>query len=92
MKSIDSFQHSVGSELGTISYSNCSVTNNCTVKFENGNKMFTYQGWGKANDDAPIDFIFTDKSRKIRNFKVHDEKMDNTFVSDHFMITAEIEI
>ena len=59
---------------------------------ENGNKMCTYQGWGRANDDAPIDFIFTDKSRKISNFKVHNEKMDNTFVSDHFMITAEIEI
>ena len=58
---------------------------------ENGNSMCTYQGWGKDYYEAPIDFIFTNKSTKISNFKVHNYKMDNSFVSDHFMITAEIE-
>ena len=59
---------------------------------ENGNAMCTYQGWGKDFYDAPIDFIFTDKSRKISNYTVHIQKMDNSYVSDHFMITAEIEV
>ena len=58
---------------------------------ENGNSMCTYQGWGKDYYEAPIDFIFTDSTRKITNFKVHNEKMGKSFVSDHFMITAEIE-
>lgn len=59
---------------------------------ENGNKMCTYQGWGKDYYEAPIDFIFTNEASKISNYKVHDYKMDNSFVSDHFMITAEIEL
>ncbi len=59
---------------------------------ENGNIICTYQGWGKGYDNAPIDFIFTDKSVKIGSFKVHNYKMGNSFVSDHFMISAEIEL
>ena len=59
---------------------------------ENGKTIGTFHGWGKDYYDAPIDFIFTDKSRKISNYTVHNHKMDNSFVSDHFMITAEIEI
>jgi endonuclease/exonuclease/phosphatase family metal-dependent hydrolase len=59
---------------------------------ENGNTTNTYHGWGRVNDEPPIDFIFTDKSVKISNYKVHDQKMDKSFVSDHFMITAEVEM
>ncbi len=59
---------------------------------ENGNKTPTYHGWGRVNDDAPIDFIFTDKSSKISNYKVHNEKIGKSFASDHYMITAEIEM
>lgn len=59
---------------------------------ENGNTTATYQGWGKNYYEAPIDFIFTYESTKISNYTVHSEKMDNSFVSDHFMITAEIDI
>ena len=59
---------------------------------ENGNTRTTYQGWGRDYYDAPIDFIFTDSANKISNYTVHDEKWDNSFVSDHFMITAEIEM
>lgn len=59
---------------------------------ENGKTIGTFHGWGKGYDNAPIDFIFTDESRKISNYTVHNHKMDNSFVSDHFMITAEIEI
>ena len=59
---------------------------------ENGNTTNTYHGWGRVNDEPPIDFIFTDKSAKISNYKIHDQKMDKSFVSDHFMITAEVEM
>ena len=59
---------------------------------ENGNKIGTYHGWGKVDETAPIDFIFTDESRKISNYKVHSEKIGKSYVSDHFMITAEVEM
>ncbi len=59
---------------------------------ENGKTTATYHGWGKDYYDVPIDFIFADESVKISNYKVHEEKMDKSFVSDHFMITAELEL
>ncbi len=59
---------------------------------ENGNTTNTYHGWGKVKGEPPIDFIFTEGTRKISNYKVHDQKMDKSFVSDHFMITAEVEM
>ncbi len=58
---------------------------------ENGKTTTTYQGWGKDYYEAPIDFIFTYKSAQISNYTVHNQKMDGSFVSDHFMITAELE-
>lgn len=59
---------------------------------ENGKTIGTFHGWGKGYDNAPIDFIFTDKSKKISNYTVHNQKIDGSFVSDHFMITAEVEM
>ncbi len=59
---------------------------------ENGKAIGTYQGWGKDPYDAPIDFIFADDTLKIKSYIVHEEKQDNSYVSDHFMITAEVEI
>ena len=59
---------------------------------ENGKKMTTYHGWGEDLYDAPIDFIFTNNGFAIKDYKVHNEKVDNSYVSDHFMITAELEI
>lgn len=59
---------------------------------ENGNVTNTYHGWGEVSGEPPIDFIFTDKSRKISNYTVHNYKMDDSFVSDHFMITAEVKV
>ncbi len=59
---------------------------------ENGKTIGTFHDWGKGYDNAPIDFIFTDKSKKISNYTVHNQKIDGSFVSDHFMITAEVEM
>ena len=57
-----------------------------------GKTNTTYQGWGKDYYEAPIDFIFTNEASKISNYTVHNYKMDDSFVSDHFMITAEVEV
>lgn len=59
---------------------------------ENGKTTPTYHGWGEDYYDAPIDFIFADESFNIKDYKVHNEKIDDSYVSDHFMITAEMEI
>ena len=59
---------------------------------ENGKMNATYHGWGKILEDKPIDYIFADKGLTVKNYTVHDEKWDNSYVSDHFMITAEIEM
>lgn len=58
----------------------------------NGDSQFTYNDWGENEDDRPIDFIFVNNGFTYKNYKVHTEKMDNSYVSDHFMITAELEI
>lgn len=59
---------------------------------DNGNTNPTYHGWGKDFYEAPIDFIFIEKDVTVKKYTVHDEKWDNSYVSDHFMITAEIEV
>lgn len=58
---------------------------------ENGKVTATYHGWGEIQHDAPIDFIFADNSFTVKDYAVHNEKWDNSYVSDHFMITAELE-
>lgn len=58
---------------------------------ENGDKIATYHGWTGNKEDTPIDFIFADDTMKIKSYNVQNEKVGNSFVSDHYMITAEIE-
>ena len=60
--------------------------------FENGDKIATFHGWTGNKEDAPIDFIFADDTMKIKSYNVQNEKVGNSFASDHYMITAEIEI
>ncbi len=59
---------------------------------ENGKMTATYHGWGDILEDKPIDFIFVSKDVTVKDYAVQDEKWDNSYVSDHFMITAEIEM
>lgn len=59
---------------------------------ENSKTTATYHGWGENFNDRPIDFVFADNSLIIKDYAVHDEKWDNSYVSDHFMITAELEL
>lgn len=58
----------------------------------NDKNTLTYHGWGMFDYLGPIDFIFADDTVKIKNYKVHEEKQDNSYASDHFMITAELEM
>lgn len=65
--------------------------NACNTNDEKKNTL-TYHGWGVFDYLGPIDFIFADDTMTIKNYTVHENKVDNSYVSDHFMITAEIEI
>lgn len=59
---------------------------------KNSKMTATYHGWGENLNDGPIDFIFADDNFTVKHYAVHDEKWDNSYVSDHFMITAELEL
>ena len=59
---------------------------------KNSKTTATYHGWGENLNDGPIDFIFADDNFTVKDYAVHDEKWDNSYVSDHFMITAELEL
>lgn len=69
----------------------------CTALKQNGfknvnadNKEPTYHAWGEYPHTEPIDFIFINEKLTPSEYKVHNLKMNGSFVSDHFMITAEI--
>lgn len=65
---------------------------NANTVVENGDKIATYHGWTGNKEDAPIDFIFADDTMNIKSYNVQNEKQGKSFVSDHYMITAEIKI
>ncbi len=69
----------------------------CTCLKQNGfknvnteNKEATYHAWGEYPHTEPIDFIFTNEKLTPSEYKVHNTKINGSFVSDHFMITAEL--
>ncbi len=49
----------------------------------------TYHDWGNIDSGEPIDFIFTDKSSTVFQYKTLDDT-SNGYVSDHFGIMADI--
>lgn len=84
------FNQSLDGEAVKILSANGFVSANTVA--ENGDKTATYHGWQGYTEDAPIDFIFADETMKIKLYNVQNEKVGNSFASDHYMITAEIEI
>lgn len=69
----------------------------CTVLKQGGfknvnteNKEPTYHAWGEYPHTEPIDFIFVNEKFTPSEYKVHKNKVDRSFVSDHYMITAEL--
>ncbi len=67
----------------------------CNYGFYNANgddNQITYHDWGKREDgEGPIDFILTN-NKNIQNYTVHNEKIDRSYVSDHYMISVEIKL
>ena len=83
------FNQSIDGEAIKILSANGFISANTVV--DNGDKIATYHGWTGEKEDAPIDFIFADDTMEIKSYHVQNEKVGNSFVSDHYMITAEIE-
>lgn len=52
--------------------------------------QLTYHAWGEHTEGGPIDFIFTTGPLHATAYTVHSEKMDGTYVSDHFCISATL--
>ena len=55
----------------------------------NWDKTPTYHGWGEVEDIEPIDYIFT-KGFTPSDYKVHSKTNTETFISDHYMISATL--
>lgn len=55
----------------------------------NWDKTPTYHGWGEVEDIEPIDYIFT-KGFAPSDYKVHSKTNTETFISDHYMISATL--
>ncbi|NLI70333.1 MAG: endonuclease/exonuclease/phosphatase family protein [Firmicutes bacterium] len=53
----------------------------------------TYNGYGKADDDHPIDFIFTDESSfRASSYRIiTDMHTGSIYISDHFPLLVELE-
>lgn len=52
-------------------------------------KTPTFNGWGEVEDIEPIDYIFT-KGFTASDYKVHTDTNTETYISDHYMISAEL--
>ena len=50
-------------------------------------KTPTFNGWGEVEDIEPIDYIFT-KGFTASDYKVHSDTNTETYISDHYMISA----
>lgn len=65
---------------------------NANSVLQNGNNTATYHAWKGITEDAPIDFILTDSNLQVTSYKVHNQKQDGSYASDHYMIIAEMSI
>lgn len=57
-----------------------------------GDDAPTYHAWGEYTEGKPIDFIFTDSHLHASDYTVCSEKVDGTFVSDHYAVCAVLDI
>jgi endonuclease/exonuclease/phosphatase family metal-dependent hydrolase len=52
----------------------------------------TFNGWGKAKHDGPIDFIYVSGFGNVAEYKVITKKYaERPFISDHFPIMSVLE-
>ncbi|MCH5191615.1 MAG: endonuclease/exonuclease/phosphatase family protein [Oscillospiraceae bacterium] len=65
---------------------------NASEVMENGDNTVTYNDWGKIKTGKPIDFIFVNGNFKVQDYSVSTNSEVETYISDHYMITAELKI
>ncbi len=65
---------------------------NASDSVEKGNNLTTYHGWGESIYPEAIDFILVKNVTSIKNYQNYEVKYDGSYVSDHYMISAEIEL
>lgn len=51
----------------------------------------SYHAWGEYTEGEPIDFIFASSDGKASEYTIHREKVDDTFVSDHYCVSAKLD-
>lgn len=59
---------------------------------ENGDDTVTYNDWGEIKTGKPIDFIFVNENFLVQDYTVATNSNIKTYISDHYMITAQLEI
>lgn len=57
-----------------------------------GDDRPTYHAWGEYTEGKPIDFVFTNDALRASDYTVCSEKVDGTFVSDHYAVCAVLDI
>ncbi len=67
------------------------LSNKGFTNANNGDKTPTYNGWGDVLHDEAIDYIFV-KGFTASNYKVHSDTGENTYISDHYMISVKCKI
>lgn len=56
-----------------------------------GAHFASYHDWGQYTEGEPIDFIFSSVDGTAAAYTIHREKIDDTFVSDHYCVSARID-
>lgn len=57
-----------------------------------GDTTPTYHAWGEFTEGQPIDFLFTNDALRASAYTICNEKIDDTFVSDHYAVCAVFDI
>ena len=59
---------------------------------ENADDTVTYNDWGRIETGKPIDFIFVNGNFEVQDYSVATNSKVETYISDHYMITAQLKI
>ena len=64
------------------------------IAVEKSGTDWTFHGFGKVPMERRefIDYVFVSKGIKVAKHSVLPEKLDDTFISDHYVVVAQIEI
>ena len=65
-------------------------TENVARKFVNKDST-TFNGFSKTSPNVKIDFIFVNGYFNVGNYKIHLERNDQVFISDHYPVSATLD-